>query len=939
MPIPTDRPPWWIWAAAATFLAYLSLMAWCGLKGPTETGITATFNHGEMIVTHVAPGSAAARAGLQPGDRLLTNNAYPIGSRFDWMALSANWDTVQHAELTLARGTLQSRVSLPLPARSWSTAGWHAQLAASMLWGARLFTLLVACFILWKARKFPIALLGAWFLASASVSSVVLLPGIGKAWRELPSLAGLMLWFPALSSLLLPAIFFSFLARFPRSGILRPVGWIAAWLPWTVIVAWFSGYLYRVIERPAAALGWMPAWFVPVYGVCSAIYLAAGVVIQVWNWRTLPGVSDRRCAQWLAVGSVVGWTASFPIILFDWQGAAASVAPAFFESRIALLSAALFLASLVVLSAIFLRRRVFGFRLMIRTGLRYALARRVLVSAVPACAVLLLLDLLLHSEQPLMAILQVRGQWYLVILALALFANSRREHWLRALDKRFFREQYEAQRILREIAETVNNAGTFDNAAQFVSAQVEQALHAQYAAIMTRNSGETEYRCVAISPGNEPPPAIPADGKLLSLVRALGKPMELSLNSSWLVDQLSPEEMEDAKRAHVELIVPITTGMGSVEAIMVAGPKRSEEPYAREDQELLSAIAASLALLLTHTPVQSHGSAGNLLRECLVCGSCFDSGSELCSNEGTPLTPRAVPRTLSGRYRLERRLGAGGMGTVYEALDTQLERRVAVKLIHDSLVGSVNAAARFRREARAAGGFSHPNIVTVYDFGVAAGTRAFLVMELLVGSSLRDALNASHRYPLPGSTMILRGVCDAVDTAHSRQLLHRDLKPENIFLVAADGEPIPKVLDFGLVKSISSDAETETMAVTQSGTAVGTLRYMAPELLAGESPQRTADLWALAVICFEMLTGEYPFDTTDTARWREAIISGRFKPLRDYLHDAPERLERFFASAFSCQPDRRPQSAHDFYIEVSEALALGATQARFTLPPQSPPPR
>jgi len=634
----------------------------------------------------------------------------------------------------------------------------------------------------------------------------------------------------------------------------------------------------------------------------------------------------------------LGWTASFPIILFDWQGAAASVAPAFFESRTALLSAALFLASLVMLSAIFLRRRVFGFRLMIRTGLRYALTRRVLVSAVPACAAVLLGDLLMHSDQPLMGILQARGQWYLAIVAFALFAKSRRESWLRALDKRFFREHYEAQRILREIAEMVRNADTFDSAAQLVAAQVEQALHAQYAAIMTRSSSDPEYRCAAIAPGEHPHPALPADSKLLSLVRALGKPMELSLNSSWLVDQLSPEEMGDAQRAHIELIVPIVTGMGSVEAMMVAGPKRSEEPYAREDQDLLSAIAASLALLLTHTP-RGPDSASNLLRECLVCGSCFDSGCDVCAKEGTPLTPRPVPRTLSDRYRLDRRLGAGGMGTVYEALDTQLERRVAVKLIHDSLVGSVNAAARFRREARAAGGFSHPNIVTVYDFGVAAGTRAFLVMELLVGSSLRDSLISSPRFPLPGSAMILRGVCDAVDTAHSRQLLHRDLKPENIFLVGADGEPIPKVLDFGLVKSISPDAETETMAVTQSGAAVGTLRYMAPELLAGEAPKPTADLWALAVICFEMLTGEYPFDTSDTAHWREALLSGSFKPLGNYIHDAPESLDRFFASAFSCQPDRRPQSAREFYVAVSESLALGTTQTRFTLPPLSPPPR
>lgn len=157
------------------------------------------------------------------------------------------------------------------------------------------------------------------------------------------------------------------------------------------------------------------------------------------------------------------------------------------------------------------------------------------------------------------------------------------------------------------------------------------------------------------------------------------------------------------------------------------------------------------------------------------------------------MIPIGFSRLLADRYRLDRRLGQGGMGTVYEATDTALERRVATKLIRDDLVGSEEAAARFQREARATAAFAHPNVVTVHDFGVAADTRAFLVMELLAGTNLRDAIDRDGRLPAARTVEILRSVCAAVDAAHAQQLVHRDLKPENIFLAQSQTGEIAKV--------------------------------------------------------------------------------------------------------------------------------------------------
>src|SRR5262249_55468341 len=158
-------------------------------------------------------------------------------------------------------------------------------------------------------------------------------------------------------------------------------------------------------------------------------------------------------------------------------------------------------------------------------------------------------------------------------------------------------------------------------------------------------------------------------------------------------------------------------------------------------------------------------------QECPACGRCCEPGSRTCSADGAVLSTVHLPRTLTGRYKLERRSGRGGMGTVYEATDIALERRVAVKVIREDLVGSPEAAQRFRRESRAAAGFSHPNVVTVHDYGVEAGIRAFLVMELLKGATLRDELTRRKSLEPSRMTEILRGVCAATEAAHRRQLI------------------------------------------------------------------------------------------------------------------------------------------------------------------------
>jgi serine/threonine-protein kinase len=211
-------------------------------------------------------------------------------------------------------------------------------------------------------------------------------------------------------------------------------------------------------------------------------------------------------------------------------------------------------------------------------------------------------------------------------------------------------------------------------------------------------------------------------------------------------------------------------------------------------------------------------------------------------------------------------------------------------------------------------------VVTIHDFGIARDTRAFLVMELLHGLSLRGELQARGRLPPSRTLAILRDLAAAVDAAHARLLVHRDLKPENVFL-AGDARDQVKLLDFGLAKSLSGDAERETAAVTSAGVVVGTVHYMGPGQLRGGAADVSWDLWAIAVMTYEMLAGALPFPGATAADYQAAVISGRLTPIRAHVPEAPERLGDFFASALSPDESRRPRRASAFVTELERALA------------------
>ena len=207
------------------------------------------------------------------------------------------------------------------------------------------------------------------------------------------------------------------------------------------------------------------------------------------------------------------------------------------------------------------------------------------------------------------------------------------------------------------------------------------------------------------------------------------------------------------------------------------------------------------------------------------------------------------PTVLAGRYELMDRIGAGGMATVWRALDLNLNRQVAIKLVHEHLVGDAEVLERFRLEAQFAAALSHPNIVSIYDW-VTTSSEQFLVMELVDGESLRERLRRTTRLSVPSTLSIGDQVLAGLSQAHERGVVHRDIKPENVLIAKlANGAEIVKVTDFGIAKSLTDRAN-----LTQLGV-VGTPAYVAPELLAGGVASPASDVYAVGCVLYECLAG------------------------------------------------------------------------------------
>ncbi|MGE0402559.1 MAG: protein kinase [Kofleriaceae bacterium] len=284
-----------------------------------------------------------------------------------------------------------------------------------------------------------------------------------------------------------------------------------------------------------------------------------------------------------------------------------------------------------------------------------------------------------------------------------------------------------------------------------------------------------------------------------------------------------------------------------------------------------------------------------------------------------------IGMVIEGRYRLNATLGRGGMGLVYKAAHVGLRRQVAVKILHPSLAASPDVRNRFEREALAVGKIDHPNCVQVYDSGRLPDGSLYLAMEFLDGKSLADVLEAEGQLAPGRALHILAHILRGLGHVHSAGLIHRDIKPENIFLVRqGDDVDFAKILDFGIAKGMTGSDLDEGVKLTQAGMAFGTPIYMAPEQALGNPMDGRADLYAAAVMGYEMLTGQPPFYSDDKLEVMSMHTAKPVPPMRQRLikggRPVPSSIERLIVKGLTKKPAERYASAEVFLAAVEAAL-------------------
>jgi tRNA A-37 threonylcarbamoyl transferase component Bud32 len=325
--------------------------------------------------------------------------------------------------------------------------------------------------------------------------------------------------------------------------------------------------------------------------------------------------------------------------------------------------------------------------------------------------------------------------------------------------------------------------------------------------------------------------------------------------------------------------------------------------------------------------------------DCPSCHAPVDDSQRFCPACGTVVTPAdaqgpdpLIGQILGSKYKVIRLIGEGGMGAVYEG-EQQLgttKRKVAVKTLHPHLSRDPKIKARFEREVGTIAELEHPNTIQVYDFGTTPEGILYIVMEFLHGKSLADALEKQGAMPPERVQAILEQVCGSLEEAHARGIVHRDLKPDNVVLVERAGKrDFVKVLDFGIAKR-SREEDKDEQKLTQQGMVLGTPPYMSPEQFTGRPIDARSDIYSLAVMAYEMLSGKLPFHADTAWEWATQHMTQQPIPIESLPEGAhaTEAMRGALRRALAKSPDDRFQTVREFidaFSGVGASAVRGAT--------------
>jgi eukaryotic-like serine/threonine-protein kinase len=780
-----------------------------------------------------------------------------------WRRPDARWQTYSYLLLALINLAVALWIGLARP--GFDTA----QLGSLMFLGA--------------AQTFLTAVLGDFQNSLSGPALTIAVLFASMAWRPLE-------W----------AVAYDFASRFPE-----PVAESRFWRALRVLLYAAAFFLFALGLPPlladllnlSARSALLPHWFplaafdrsLPyLRDILGALALLSMPFVLRRNYRKLRDPSARKRLRWAALGLsfaaipiAIEISARVVLRLLENEQAAIRVLPVL-DLGASVLSA---FAPITMAYAI-VRHRVLGIRLVIRRGVQYLLAKNVLRLILYTPLILITADVLLHPQRPLQDFLLHRSWWFYLFFIGSAAMSLRFSNQLRLwVDRKFFRSAYEQETILAALIERMQACENMDEIARTMAQELESTLHPSRIFILYRKE---PTRLFTVGYGTDAAAALQFRGIMNEGLEDAAQNHKSARTFSELTAAL--QERDPSWKAELAgmLVVPIGRNERELLGLLLLARKKSEELYSNRDQKFLQAVAAQMALVFEvislKERVREEGrirvdvlgrldqQSVQLIAECPVCGRCYTTAATQCEADGAQLgLTLPIERIIEGKYRLERRIGAGGMGAVFEASDLRLDRTVAVKVMMGRLFGNTAALRRFEREARTAARLDHPNIVAIYDFGALRGDGAYLVMQYVRGRSWREEMERAGHIPPSRAAHWFDQLCDALASAHASGVIHRDLKPENV-LVSEVNEEADRVtvLDFGLAKVRPEERFGPTNSTTDA--VAGTYGYMSPEQRRCEPVDTRADIYALGVLVVEVLSHRRPPLSGASHEWMHNVL-------------------------------------------------------------------
>jgi predicted Ser/Thr protein kinase len=919
----------WVQVVIATILVLLNFTSmvtrpWLGVDYSRATG----------MVTEVPPGSPMGAAGLREGDRIITYNGYRPGPDIGPLFFARAGEPV--TVVIERNGGTHELTALPITQEAMRRAqlrgGVEPALAATSaylnfplhIW---ILGLAYALLVLRPGNKD--ARLAALSLSSwAGGMFMTRAPGFGVLLEQLPPALHAPLYF--LDALFIAGFFalnLHFSLTFPsdRSRV-RRIWEVLPYLAATpIFIETFAiGMRRHHGDIGAPSLPWRDA-----YSTVGTAMLVASLAAMAIRFTRMEDANARRRLKLIFLAMLPGSVAFFIAYLV------LVLQLAKLDPFVRLLHVPAMLMGSAIFAYAVVRHRIFNVRVLVRRSLQYALARSTLLALMSLPVLGLAAFLWAHRGDSLSVLLTGTPAVYVLLILPLILVIRYRKTLLESLDRRFFREQYDARRLLLHVVSIIRGGSDMLALSRAALDEIDRALHPKHISLWQLDpDGAALHRGFSTGESVDAEP-LPASGTLATLLSTDDEPLDVhSRHTRALLQRLPANERAWLNATAVHLIVPLLIDQRLV-GLMVLGERKSEEPYGREDRELLRMLGAQLALTLDYTRLKQspslvwapstssapiHLYTSDALQLCPRCGRCYAADELRCDADEQALVPESgVPRIIEDKYVVTRLLGRGGMGSVYLATQKRLNRPVAIKVLLSHLVGSSSMRTRFEREARIVARLRHPAIVTIHDFGLLPSGHAYLVMEYLDGDTLRKTINSGAQ-PVETALDLLCTVGEAIDAAHRAGVVHRDLKPENIMIVREQHTaPTPRVLDFGLAKLTGPIGEDDATLVQSGHSAgvVGTLMYMAPEVLSGHVADPRADQYSLGIIAYELLAGEHPLGmATDLASVVRGHTETPVLPIADRVASIPTHVAEAISRALSKKPAERFGSVGEFVASL-----------------------